>query len=222
VTLAEVQTEMQSVESTIAARRREKEQKEKLRNQKVTDLTKAKEDRNKVVAEKLKITGDLQNREAMEQQKKDLEADAAALKTAIQELNRQLPKLRDETSSSQRKMTDLKQKRDEHLQEIEREKNGLIAQKDRVQQLNREIQAFSQEVTKFQTEAKKQEAAADSLEKCQAKLTELNREIEILQRELNTQQVKHLTFYSCILYLFYIYFIFIFLQKYFLTWLLFL
>lgn len=190
VTYAEMETQIQSVESTVAARRHEKEQKELLRNQKLNELTKAKEERNKVVEEKLRITADLQNREAMQQQKKELETEMVFLKTGIQELQKQLPEIRGNTQIKHKKMTELKQKREKLVMEIEKEKNGLISEKDRVSQLHAAIQLFRGEITKFQAEAKEHEASAKALHKSEVKLSELVQEIEVLQEEINAQKVS--------------------------------
>jgi len=203
VTLADVQTEIQSIQSTINARRLEKDRKEKLRNDNIAKLTKAKEERNKVVEQKLRITTNLRNQESMQQQKKDLESESVVLRTSISELNKKLPGIRAEINRTVREISDLRKKGEGQLAHLMKEKGSLERKKDRVHQLHAEIEEFTPQMESFEAEAKKHKECEDALSKCDDKIKDLTQEIEILANEVNTQEVgKGFCVFSCnILYL---------------------
>lgn len=195
MSLEDAETELEEHRALLTNKRSEKENKQELRNKKRDELAKLNEEKNSYQEKKLQITAELQNKGALDTQRKELEVATKNLQEKINELKQSVPTLKTDIAKAERSKKSCVQRKEDALKKLGEEKDLLDKKKYNIFELNKKILEF--EKRKGRAAAVKQQVAdcQDSIAECEKCKKEIAKQIDLLKRDVANQEVSHETLF---------------------------
>ena len=167
----------------------EKDSKETLRSRKKDELDDFRTKKNKIQEEKLQITSEMQNREALEAQKRELEESSKSFQELIADLNKKIPVLKTQVASAEKEKLAFVREKDARLSKIREEKDAFQAQGNKLSELKKQIEDFEISKIKFADTKKKMSQCLSAVERVEEEIQTLREAVDELKNEVAAHEV---------------------------------
>lgn len=193
--LSSAKTRLQDLKNTLKTKQLEKDNKSNLLNKTRVDLNRLNGKKNEARQKILKITSELQNREALEGQKRDLEVASKQLSEASSSLRQGLPKVKSEITDAEESKSKFVEKKDKQLSVARTERDSLEKQRLKLNEIGQQIEEFERKKSLFVDVQRRAATCKNKVDELLSQKGSLVAELESLTSSIASQEASGLFIY---------------------------
>ncbi|CAG7834537.1 unnamed protein product [Allacma fusca] len=189
-TLNDAQAELESLQGSITSKRLEKDNKDALRTRKRDELAAYQSEKNRIQKEKLQITSEMQNREALEAQKREIEENTKSCQDGILDLGRKIPAIKNDILNAEKTKQDFVKEKENKLQQIRNEKESFQSKYNNLGELKQQIEKFDVEKQNFARIQERISESKEQMERLESELHAKRQNLDKLKKEVTEHEIK--------------------------------